>query len=534
MGLQSHSEEELSWRREVLEGHGPSALLQPCRALALTRENCDEGKRWRKPARGCEVEVEVLWEPLPPRIYPSSGSRVHIHLTGRLAESGAVFDASRSKGRGAPLTFKVGSGEVLAGLERGVLQTCLGGASRVRVAGSAAYVNGVPGTIEAGAALIFDVVVEAIDDSVSDIEDATAATRPVGAPAELLSEPWPVSAETRSFAHFRRSVDVMDEVAVIEFLGATHCPVRAPTDETWTGSNEASSAGLCVVDAISEEAEQLRACWTWEKLCTLNRTLGLAKYKAPIRRNVDTLRSAPVVEVVLADFAEYCLRLERDDPRMNSEPRFYLSGLEPFIRDDLWGDQRIDSYPQLDRFPHCEDLTVDLFTEYETQVNVRLFGQARKDDDRTRFKRIAEDAALDASKRLTKAFIAPTAATTRLHRDNHGAHARLTLLHGQKLYVAFHPDDEKYLYVDELGHSPVDILRPDLEAFPLYARAKPYAAILTARQTILIPCNWFHAAVSLTPSVTIMRNFWNRTNFQHFLSMQNANFQQKIREFYSA
>lgn len=528
----SHSEEELSWRREVIEGHGSSVLLQSRREMVSTRENCDKVGRWRGPAKGCEVEVESLWEPVPPKRYPSLGSRVRIHLTGRLAESGAVFDASRSKGRGAPFSFKVGSGEVLPGLESGVLRTCLGGASRVRIAGSAAYVNGVPGTIEAGAALIFDIVVEAIDDCVSDIEAASVATRPVGAPADLLSETWPVSAETRSFANFRRSVDVTDEAAVIEGLGATKCPVRSPSEETWTGSNEASSAGLCVVDAISEEAERLRECWTWEKLCNLNRTVGLAKYKAPIRRNVDTLRGSPVVEVVLADFAAYCLRLERDDPHMNSEPRFYLSGLEPFIRDDLCGDHSMGSSPQLDRFPHCEDLSLDLFTEYETQVNVRLFGQARKDDERTRFRRIAEESALDACKRLTKAFIAPTAATTRLHRDNHGAHARLTLLHGQKLYIAFHPDDEKYLYVDEQGHSSVDILRPDLEEYPLYARATPYAAILKAGQTILIPCNWYHAAVSLTPSVTIMRNFWNRTNFQHFLSMQNENFQQRIRELY--
>lgn len=87
---------------------------------------------------------------------------------------------------------------------------------------------------------------------------------------------------------------------------------------------------------------------------------------------------------------------------------------------------------------------------------------------------------------LTRAFVAPPGAVTRLHRDNHGTHARRTVVHSAKLYVAFAPDNARFLYVDG-GHSPVDVLAPDLNAFPLYARATTHATVLCARVTILVP-----------------------------------------------
>jgi FKBP-type peptidyl-prolyl cis-trans isomerase 2 len=64
-----------------------------------------------------------------------AGDRLHIHYTGRL-DDGTVFD--RSDGR-EPLAFTVGNGEVIAGLERGVVGMAVGETREVTIAPEDAY-----------------------------------------------------------------------------------------------------------------------------------------------------------------------------------------------------------------------------------------------------------------------------------------------------------------------------------------------------------------------------------------------------------
>ena len=113
--------------------------------------------------------------------------------------------------------------------------------------------------------------------------------------------------------------------------------------------------------------------------------------------------------------------------------------------------------------------------------------------------------------------------STRLHFDNEHAHAWLTMVRGRKLFVCFPPTDSKYLYSTLQGeecHSPIDPLAPDHSTYPLYAKASPHTVILEEGETIMVPDGWWHYAVSLSPSVTVMRNFWSLVNMEHYVTGQ--------------
>jgi hypothetical protein len=107
-----------------------------------------------------------------------------------------------------------------------------------------------------------------------------------------------------------------------------------------------------------------------------------------------------------------------------------------------------------------------------------------------------------------------------LHYDGMHTHAFLMQLHGTKEYVAFAPDQAKYLYPRagfERNKSQVsDIEHPDLELFPLFASATPVRSLLRAGETLFMPSGWWHTARILEPTITVSINTANRTNWAAF------------------
>lgn len=63
------------------------------------------------------------------------GQKVRVHYTGKLTD-GSVFDSSLD---GAPLTFTLGSGEVIAGFDDGVTGMALHESRRITIAAQHAY-----------------------------------------------------------------------------------------------------------------------------------------------------------------------------------------------------------------------------------------------------------------------------------------------------------------------------------------------------------------------------------------------------------
>ncbi|POR35805.1 Peptidyl-prolyl cis-trans isomerase [Tolypocladium paradoxum] len=89
-----------------------------------------------------------------------NGDRVSMHYKGTLAESGDKFDASYD--RNQPLTFKLGSGQVIKGWDQGLLDMCIGEKRTLTIPPELGYGQRAMGPIPAGSTLIFETELVAI------------------------------------------------------------------------------------------------------------------------------------------------------------------------------------------------------------------------------------------------------------------------------------------------------------------------------------------------------------------------------------
>ena len=107
-----------------------------------------------------------------------------------------------------------------------------------------------------------------------------------------------------------------------------------------------------------------------------------------------------------------------------------------------------------------------------------------------------------------------------LHFDNMHTHAFLMQLHGSKEYVVYSPAQTPWLYprpgIESNKSSIADIDHPDLDRFPLFARAVPGRCVLRAGEMLFVPSGWWHTARILEPSITVSANTMNASNWDGF------------------
>ncbi|CCD25767.1 peptidylprolyl isomerase family protein FPR2 NDAI_0F04490 [Naumovozyma dairenensis CBS 421] len=85
-----------------------------------------------------------------------AGDLVDVHYVGKLRDTEAKFDSSYD--RGTPITFKLGSGQVIEGWDKGLVGMCIGEKRTIQIPSSMAYgARGIPGVIPENADLVFDV-----------------------------------------------------------------------------------------------------------------------------------------------------------------------------------------------------------------------------------------------------------------------------------------------------------------------------------------------------------------------------------------
>lgn len=99
-------------------------------------------------------------------------------------------------------------------------------------------------------------------------------------------------------------------------------------------------------------------------------------------------------------------------------------------------------------------------------------------------------------------FLGPRGAVTPLHVDVRDTHAWLSQLQGQKRWVLFSPDQQKWLYDNQ-----VRVENPDLKRFPLYRNARPIETTIGPGDTIFVPGRWAHWVESLAPAISLTYNF---------------------------
>ncbi|MDF5729366.1 MAG: cupin-like domain-containing protein [Rhizonema sp. PD38] len=96
-----------------------------------------------------------------------------------------------------------------------------------------------------------------------------------------------------------------------------------------------------------------------------------------------------------------------------------------------------------------------------------------------------------------------------LHYDLHYDATWIAVISGRKQVVLFPPDQEKYLYEGQ-----VNCFKPNLEKFPLYAKAKPVEFILNQGEIMCIPPNWWHQLKNLEDTIALVTGTLNEWNYE--------------------
>jgi hypothetical protein len=95
-----------------------------------------------------------------------------------------------------------------------------------------------------------------------------------------------------------------------------------------------------------------------------------------------------------------------------------------------------------------------------------------------------------------------------LHYDGLASHGFLMQICGRKKFILYAPEHERtpdQLNVSRIG----DIEHPDLNQFPLFAKAEPTTFTLEPGESLFIPGKWWHTIKMLTPSISISMNIVN-------------------------
>jgi len=113
-----------------------------------------------------------------------------------------------------------------------------------------------------------------------------------------------------------------------------------------------------------------------------------------------------------------------------------------------------------------------------------------------------------------------------VHWDGLSTHAFLMQIYGRKRYYAWSPEDSAYMYPqgEPPNLSPLrDVENPDLEKYPLFAKARLTTFILEPGEMLFVPSRWWHTAKMLTPSITLSINTLNTSNWQNFQQDMSRN-----------
>lgn len=115
--------------------------------------------------------------------------------------------------------------------------------------------------------------------------------------------------------------------------------------------------------------------------------------------------------------------------------------------------------------------------------------------------------------RLLWIFMGPPGSGFRLHVDVGHTAAWNAQLSGRKDWLLFAPEE-----TDNVYEGKVDAFAPDLQRFPRFARAQPYACTLGPGDVIFTPSCWWHQTRILETSMSVTGNYANHTNLSLVLS----------------
>jgi histone arginine demethylase JMJD6 len=106
-----------------------------------------------------------------------------------------------------------------------------------------------------------------------------------------------------------------------------------------------------------------------------------------------------------------------------------------------------------------------------------------------------------------------------LHYDALFMNTQITQVYGSKEFIMFSPDQTPYLYPspENQKHSPVNVLEPDYERFPLFRKARPIRVTVQQGETLFFPKGWWHITQIHEPNITFGRAQLNGYNWKAYL-----------------
>ncbi len=106
-----------------------------------------------------------------------------------------------------------------------------------------------------------------------------------------------------------------------------------------------------------------------------------------------------------------------------------------------------------------------------------------------------------------------------LHYDGLHTHAFLMEIYGRKEFSCYSPEQAPFMYPrDGLARnkSMVDVERPDLERFPLFANAVCDKFVLAPGEMLFVPAGWWHTTRLLGPAISVSISCANAANWTDF------------------
>jgi hypothetical protein len=119
----------------------------------------------------------------------------------------------------------------------------------------------------------------------------------------------------------------------------------------------------------------------------------------------------------------------------------------------------------------------------------------------------------------------PGSAFPRLHVDAPNTHAFACQIYGVKQYVVYPPEQSEYMYPEEHRphQSPLSpFVPPDLDRFPLFAKAVPLEGTVRPGDVLFNPTGWWHSARNLTVSITVIGDIGNASNWSDITQFVSA------------
>lgn len=100
-----------------------------------------------------------------------------------------------------------------------------------------------------------------------------------------------------------------------------------------------------------------------------------------------------------------------------------------------------------------------------------------------------------------------------LHYDFAHCHVALAQLYGRKQFWVYPPDQSPYMYATGMMSAIKDVEHPDLERYPLFAKAVPTVFVQEPGEIVILPTGWWHTTRLLGTSIAVAINFANATNW---------------------